>query len=82
MSVLKYIWLILWSFILYSLPLCSSEKLEDAIPMKILEKVSTISVQVESSPIASNMKHMAYARDNVAVYLSTAELIAPPFSVQ
>lgn len=50
--------------------------------MKILEKVSTISVQVDSSPIASNMKHMAYARDNVAVYLSTAELIAPPFSVQ
>lgn len=40
--------------------------------MKILEKDSTISVQVDSLPIASNMKHMAYARDNVTVYISTA----------
>lgn len=72
MCVLKYMWLILWNFILYSLPLCNTEKLEDAIPMKILEKNPTILVQVDSPPIAGNIKHMAYARDNVDIYISTA----------
>lgn len=37
-----------------------------------LRKSLTILVQVDSPHITSNIKHMAYARDNVERYISTA----------